>query len=398
MGKRILLVNKFYYRRGGDCVCVLNLERLLRRNGHEVAIFAMDYPENEPTQWSRYFAPNVTFQGGAAEKIKMLKRTLGFDNLNDSFKKLLDDFRPDVVHFHNIHSYLSPSLAKTAKQYGATVVWTLHDYKLLCPSYLCLRNGKPCEKCLSHPINVLTHRCMKGSLAASAIAWMESMRWNKKYIQRWVDSIISPSRFLADLMKKGKFESDKITVLPNFLDLKSEATHAITPAPQREDYYCYVGRLSEEKGVRTLLKVAATMDREIRIAGDGPLLDELKERYDGYGTIKFLGRIGAAEVTTLLGNARFSVVPSEWYENNPLSVIESLCAGTPVVGADIGGIPELINDNNGITFRPGDESELAQAINSAWWGPWDHQLISDEALEKFSALKYYANICKIYHL
>lgn len=398
MGKRILLVNKFYYRRGGDCVCVLNLERLLRRNGHEVAIFAMDYSENEPTQWSRYFAPNVTFQGGAAEKIKMLKRTLGFDNLNDSFKKLLDDFRPDVVHFHNIHSYLSPSLAKTAKQHGATVTWTLHDYKLLCPSYLCLRNGKPCEKCLSHPINVLAHRCMKDSLPASAIAWMESMRWNRKYIQRWVDTFISPSRFLADLMKKGKFDPDKITVLPNFLDMNGETTRAITPAAQREDYYCYVGRLSEEKGVRTLLKVAATLDREIRIAGDGPLLDELKERYDGYSTIKFLGRIGADEVTTLLGNARFSVVPSEWYENNPLSVIESLCAGTPAVGAEIGGIPELINDNNGVTFRPGDESELAQAINSAWWGPWDHQLISDEAHEKFSDLKYYANICKIYRL
>ncbi len=397
MGKRILLVNKFYYRRGGDCVCVLNLERLLRRNGHEVVIFAMDYPENESTPWSRYFAPNVTFHGPASEKLKMVRRTLGFDDLNKSFRRLLDDFRPDVVHFHNIHSYLSPGLAKTAKQYGATVAWTLHDYKLLCPSYLCLRDGKPCEKCLSHPVNALIHRCMKGSLPASAIAWMESMRWCRKSLQRWVDTFISPSRFLAALMEKGGFDSGKITVLPNFLDSGTGKTSP-EAQQQRKDYYCYVGRLSEEKGVRTLLKVAAAMDRELRIAGDGPLLEELKERYDGYNTIKFLGRIGAQEVNALLADARFSVVPSEWYENNPLSVIESLCAGTPVVGAEIGGIPELIDDNNGLTFKSGDETDLAQSLNTAWWGPWDHSLISEEAREKFSEQKYYANICKIYHL
>lgn len=147
-----------------------------------------------------------------------------------------------------------------------------------------------------------------------------------------------------------------------------------------------------------MLKVAAAMDRELRIAGDGPLLEELKERYDGYNTIKFLGRIGAQEVNALLADARFSVVPSEWYENNPLSVIESLCAGTPVVGAEIGGIPELIDDNNGLTFKSGDETDLAQSLNTAWWGPWDHSLISEEAREKFSEQKYYANICKIYHL
>lgn len=395
MGKRILLVNKFYYRRGGDCVCVLNLERLLRKNGHEVAIFAMDYPENDPTPWSRYFAANVTFQGTASEKLKMVRRTLGWDDINKSFSKILHDFKPDVVHLHNIHSYLSPGIAKAAKDYGATVVWTLHDYKLLCPSYLCLRNGSTCEKCLSHPVNVLLHRCMKGSLPASAVAWMEAVRWNKKNLQRRVDTFISPSRFLADLMKKGGFSPDKITVLPNFLDSK---TITRDPSHPRQDYYCYVGRLSEEKGVRTLLKVAATMDKEIRIAGDGPLLDSLKARYDGYSTIKFLGRIGPEEVNELLENARFSVVPSEWYENNPLSVIESLCAGTPVVGAQIGGIPELINDNNGLTFRSGDETDLAQAINLAWWGPWDYQSISDEAREKFSEQKYYANICKIYQV
>ena len=137
---KILLANKFYYRRGGDCVHTLNLEQLLKAHGHEVAVFAMDYPENLETQWSKYFPSEVKFKLGTG-MIEALMRPFGTREVQRKFNALLDDFHPDVVHLNNIHSQLSPVIAEMAHERGIKVVWTLHDYKLLCPRYDCLRNG-----------------------------------------------------------------------------------------------------------------------------------------------------------------------------------------------------------------------------------------------------------------
>ena len=178
MAKRILIVNKFYYSRGGDCIYALNLERMLQQHGYEVAVFSMQYPENEDSRYGRYFAPQVDFAGGIGAKIAAVKRILGVGDVVARFKQLLSDFKPDVVHLNNIHSYLSPVVGEIAKKAGCRVVWTLHDYKLLCPSYACLRNGESCELCFTDKSSVLRTRCMKGSLAASAVAYVEAWYWN----------------------------------------------------------------------------------------------------------------------------------------------------------------------------------------------------------------------------
>ena len=137
---RILLSNKFYYRRGGDCIYMLNLEQLLREHRHETAVFAMDYPENLDTPWKRYFPQNMS-------KLMALTRPFGSIEVKKKFNKLLDDFRPDVVRLNNIHTHLSPVIAELAHKRGIRVVWTLHDYKLLCPRYDCLRGDKTiCER------------------------------------------------------------------------------------------------------------------------------------------------------------------------------------------------------------------------------------------------------------
>lgn len=146
---RILQVNKFYYRRGGDCVVMMNTEKLLREAGHEVRAYAMHYPDNELTDASSSFASEVRFAGGIGNKLKALGRTLGMGDIRQSFKAVLAGFNPDVVHLHNIHSYLSPVLAQLAKEHGCRVVWTKHDYKLVCPAYAMLRNGEVCELCVS---------------------------------------------------------------------------------------------------------------------------------------------------------------------------------------------------------------------------------------------------------
>lgn len=398
MKQRVLIVNKFYYRRGGDCVCTLNLENLLTHNGHATAVFAMQYPENRLNKWSEYWPSEVSFSGGANAKLKALQRVLGMGEVKNKFAKLLQDFKPDVVHLNNIHSYLSPVLASMAHNSGAKVVWTLHDYKLICPSYSCLdSNGDVCEKCLGSKLPVLTTRCMKKSLTASAVAWLEAMKWNRNALQRHVDCFICPSAFMKQKMTQGGFKPHKLVTLCNFVSPEIiQSYRNINASAQRDDYYCYVGRLSQEKGVRTLLATAATLPHKLKIAGGGPLEAELRTKYASCSNIEFLGHLSSNDVQSLLSGARFSIMPSECYENNPLSVIESLCSGTPVVGAQIGGIPELVDGENGTTFVSGNSQSMAQAINQQWLSVADHVAIQTRALQAFSPETHYKKLIKLY--
>ena len=212
---------------------------------------------------------------------------------------------------------------------------------------------------------------MKGSLAASALAWLEARKWNSNVLDRYTDAFICPSQFMATKMKKDGFDPEKLRVVCNHIDAEKQQLFNSLNA-ERENYYVYVGRLSSEKGVETLLNVASKLPYTLRIAGDGPLRKQLEEQYASCKNIKFLGHQNAQQVAALLSKAQFSVVPSEWYENNPLSVIESLCAGTPVVGARIGGIPELLNADNGLTFTSGNRDELKQTIGKAFDTQWNN--------------------------
>ena len=385
--RRVLLVNKFYYPRGGDCIVTLNTETLLRDNGVEAEVFAMKYPENMMARYQALFASEVTFGGGMGNMLRAMQRTLGMGDIRSCFEAVLDEFRPNVVHLHNIHSYLSPVVGKIAQKRGIRVVWTLHDYKLLCPRYDCLLDGKPCEHCFKGgKHNVLTNKCMKGSFPASVVAWIEAMKWNRRQLENHTDIFLCPSEFMAQKMRTGGFDLAKIKVLNNFLDpVKFEQYQARDKASVREDYYCYVGRLSPEKGVNDLLEVASRLPYHLKVAGGGPLEAELRAKYASCGNIEFLGMLDAAGVVRVLTGAKLSVIPSQWYENNPLSVVESLCAGTPVAGANIGGIPELIDSENGVVFQPFDHEALTTAITMSMTRQWDHLDIASRALERFAS-------------
>ena len=385
MANRILIVNKFYYSRGGDCIYTMNLERMLQQHGYEVAVFSMQYPENEDSRFSRYFAPQVDFAGGIGAKIAAVKRILGVGEVVARFKQLLADFKPDVVHLNNIHSYLSPVVGEIAKKAGCRVVWTLHDYKLLCPSYACLRNGESCELCFTDKSSVLRTRCMKGSLAASAVAYVEALYWNRERLERFTDAFICPSAFMRQKMLAGGFSDDKLKVVCNFIDpVKLEQLSGID-CTQKDDYYAYVGRLSPEKGVETLLKAAKRLPYKLKVAGGGPLANELKDKYADEN-VEFIGHLDAVAVSRLVAQARCTVIPSEWYENNPLSVIEALCAGTPVVGARIGGIPELVTAERGLTYTPKSVEELTQCISKMMIsGCYDSAKIAADSRIRFSA-------------
>ena len=391
---KILLVNKFYYRRGGDCIYMLNLEQLLKAHGHEVAVFAMDYPENLDTPWKKYFPKNMS-------KLMAFTRPFGSHEVKSTFKKLLDDFKPDVVHLNNVHTQLSPVMAELAHQRGIKVVWTLHDYKLLCPRYDCLKNGNTiCETCFNSDKKAcLDNKCMKGSKLASFIGYKEAVTWNRKRLEACTDVFICPSQFMADKMVQGGFSKSKMQTLCNFIDVEkckfsstdgTDYTDDVELLPKREDYYCFIGRLSHEKGAKTLIEAANQLPYKLVIIGGGPLMDELKSV--AHTNIEFVGFKQWDDIKQLVGKARFSVIPSEWYENNPLSVIEAQCLGTPVLGANIGGIPELTD----YTFSSGNIADLKTKIEKMWNSELDYQQIASDAQHRYDAETYYDKLINIY--
>ena len=386
---RILLSNKFYYRRGGDCIYMLNLEQLLKAKGHEVAVFAMDYPENIETPWRKYFPQNMS-------KLMAFTRPFGSREVKDKFNKLLDDFRPDLVHLNNVHTQLSPIMAELAHQRCIRVVWTLHDYKLLCPRYDCLRGGKDiCELCFGgDKTPCRNYQCMKGSRLASEIGYREAVMWNRRRLEASTDLFVCPSRFMAEKMAQGGFSKDKLKVLCNFIDIEKCRKDNYA----KDDYYCYVGRLSHEKGVGTLVEAAARLPYKLKIIGGGPLSEELRIKSEELkGNVEFLGFRQWDDIKDIVGKAKFTVIPSEWYENNPLSVIEAECLGTPVLGARIGGIPELIDeDMNGMTFESGNADDLAGKIKAMYSADFDYKAIADAAMERYNAESYYGEIKKCY--
>lgn len=388
---KILLANKFYYRRGGDCIYMLNLEKLLKAHGHEVAVFAMDYPENLDTPWKKYFPKNMS-------KLMAFTRPFGSHEVKSTFKKLLDDFKPDVVHLNNVHTQLSPVMAELAHQWGIKVVWTLHDYKLLCPRYDCLKNGNTiCETCFNGDKKAcLDNKCMKGSKLASFIGFKEAIVWNRERLEASTDVFICPSQFMADKMVQGGFSKSKMQTLCNFIDVEkckfssTDGTDDVELLPKKEDYYCFIGRLSHEKGAKTLIEAANQLPYKLVIIGGGPLMDELKSV--AHTNIEFVGFKQWDDIKQLVGKARFSVIPSEWYENNPLSVIEAQCLGTPVLGANIGGIPELTD----YTFSSGNIADLKTKIEKMWNSELDYQQIASDAQHRYDAETYYDKLINIY--
>lgn len=390
---KIILANKFYYPRGGDCIHVIALKKLLEQHGHQVAIFTMQHSENLPSEYSDFWVSAVSFSSANNRLTReVLFRPIWSKEVRIEWIKLLIAFQPDLVHLHNIHTQISPIIAEESWKRSIPVYWTLHDYKLICPSYTLQRNGMVCEECLTDKKKVIQHLCIKGSLAGSLMGYVETLKWSRSKLENYVTAFISPSQFLKNKMEDAGYKASQINHLYNFTE--AEKFKAII---EKEDYYVFLGRLSIEKGLHTLLKAATSKPQfKLVIIGDGPLRLDLEKKYSA-NHIKFLGFLPWQEIEKLLGRAKFMVLPSEWYENNPLSIIESLALGTPVLGANIGGIPELINNNNGRLFEPGNVNELASKIDEMFnINNWNSLSISENAQRKFDSESYYTSLMEIY--
>lgn len=361
---KILMINKFLYPNGGSETYIFKLGDQLRSMGHEVQYFGMEHAGRVVGNRVESYTTDMDFHGGSKlAKLAYPIKTIYSAEARKKIRLVLDDFQPDVCHLNNFNYQLTPSIIleirKWEKQTGhkCRIVYTAHDYQLVCPNHMCRNpiSQTNCEKCLGgHFLHCAKGRCIHGSLAKSIVGALEGYFWKWKGVYKQLDTVICCSRFMKSKLDTNPVLAGKTVVMHNFVD-------PVEPKQvEKQDYVLYFGRYSEEKGIRTLVEVAKTLPQiPFVFAGSGPLESLL----EGIPNIKNVGFQRGEALEMLIRQARFTVYPSEWYENCPFSVMESQMYGTPVLGANIGGIPELIQvGETGDLFESGNGKALKIAI------------------------------------
>ena len=362
---RVLVVNKSYRVIGGVDRYVMELTQLLERQGHQVIPFAVADPRNKPTTYADFFVTPIEFfdQAHRPPPWAIVERVIYSREARWKMAQLIEAVRPDVAHLHNIYHHISPSVLDTLYKHRIPVVMTLHDYKLICPVYSFWVDGKICERCRGGRFyHCVLHRCNHGSLLGSLLNAIEVTAHRLMHIYDKAGLFIAPSRFLLQKHVEHGLAADRFLYIPNFINLED-----YRPCFEPRDYFAYVGRLTPLKGVGVLLEAVALLKPSIQllIVGDGPSREELEEKaiHLGLKGVRFLGHQSGAMLRDLIANAMVVVVPSEWHENSPYVVLEALALGTPVVASNVGGIPEVIDDNtNGMLVPPGNPKALAQVL------------------------------------
>ena len=341
---RILHINKFLYRRGGAESYMLDLAALQSERGHEVAFFGMAHPENVPTRFEKHFPGYVSFDPppkSLVGRARAAGRLLYSSAAKHGVEKVIDEFSPDIVHLHNIYHQLSPSILRPLRALAMPAVMTLHDYKLACPTYLFLDKGEVCEACLGgHFYQAVVRRCNNGSLLASSLNALELTVHTATKAYSPVQVFACPSRFALTKMTEAGVFPDRLRHVPNFVDAAAIATK------EREGGgVVYAGRLSSEKGVDTLIAAAAELGAPVDIAGTGPEAPkyEALARSRRATSVRFHGHLAREELHRLIRSAAVLAVPSRCHENQPLIALEAMACGVPIVGTNLGGLPELVN-------------------------------------------------------
>ncbi len=356
-------MNKFHFVKGGAERYVADVADAQQRAGHEVAPFAMQHPRNAATPFARYFPSEVDFDGPGARSMGVAARIIYSREAASCLDRLLRDWRPDVAHLHNIAHQLTPSIVPVLQKHRIPVVQTLHDYKIACPSYLFLDHGTVCEACQGERFfEAARRRCHRDSFAAGVVLATEAYLHRALGSYDTVARFLCPSTWMRDTMARHGLPAHKLVHLPYCVPASN-----YRPADGPGDDVLYAGRLSREKGLATLLDALRQLPgTRLTVAGEGPERPALEAARDDGLPITLLGYLQGDALHDAVRRARVVVVPSEWYENLPFAVLEAMALGRAVVGARIGGIPELVEDGvTGYTFAPRDAAGLAQALATA---------------------------------
>lgn len=362
MAPTLLSINNYYYPRGGAEIVFLRHNGMLLDAGFSVVPFAMNHRLNVGGAERAEFVSEIEYgveSDGLVTKVrKGLKAVYSFE-ARSKLAHLIDRSAPDVCHAHNIYHHLSPSILGLVRARGIPLVMTLHDLKLACPAYSMLSHDGVCERCRDGRLyQVVTNRCMKGSLALSALVMVESYlhRFLHSYLRN-VDRFIVPSRFLLNKLVEWGYPAERFEYVPNFV-----STTSFEPCYAPGKRFVYFGRLAREKGIATLIRAAAAANVPLDVIGTGPIESELRTLAAG-GDVRFLGFMTGAKLNAAVSSARAVVVPSEVYENAPLAVLEGAALGKPLIVARIGGLPELVVENESSwSFESRSVEELAAVL------------------------------------
>ncbi len=376
---RILLVNKFHYRKGGAETYYLEVGAALERMGHEVAYFSMKHPNNLPCSQEAFFVTQREYNN-VKNPFKAVSDGLALiysPEARRKFQALCEDFHPDIVHLNNVHRQITLSIldAPYLVEHKVPVVYTAHDYVTVCPGYLMLDGeGNVCDRCLEdgHYRHCVEERCVKGSRAKSALAVIEASFNRAKSMNNKIDRVIAPSRFMAHKLVEGGWPATRVSVLQNFANdeiLARAKRGAVDATDHDQPYLLFFGRLSKEKGVDVLLDAFLLATKEIPgwklvIAGDGPELASLERKAaDAGAPVELVGYQTGEALKRYVERASLAIASSRCRENMPFSIIEAFTAGTPVIGTRIGGIPELVTEGEtGFECEPGSAESMAEAI------------------------------------
>lgn len=364
---KVLIVNKFLHPNGGSETYIFHIAKQLQQMGHEVQFFGMDHEKRAVGNRLECYTSNMDFHTGKLQKLLYPFKILYSREAKKKIEMVLEDFEPDVVHVNNFNFQLTPSILYGIRKYRkksgrkVKIVYTAHDSQLVCPNHL-MQNpvtGERCQKCLGKDsIACAKNRCIHGSLVKSVLAVLENKLYNTLRTYELFDIIICPSVFLKEVLDTNEILKKKTYVLHNFVNQEPIGEQ------KKEDYVLFFGRFSKEKGIETLVGVCKELPHiPFYFAGSGPL-ENLVDQCDN---VKKLGFLSGKELYTTIAKARFTVFPSECYENCPFTVMESQIYGTPVIGSRLGGIPELIDeDRTGQLFECGNARELKEKIEALW--------------------------------
>lgn len=397
---KILIVNKFHYLKGGSEKYYFELAELLRERGHEIAFFSMQNEKNLKTNFKEYFVENIDLNSN--NKLKALDIIYSKQN-KEKMKQALEDFKPDIVHINNFQRQLSSSIIEAIKEKNIPIVFTAHDVQAVCPAITMLDSNKNiCQDCKKGKyINCIKKKCVKDSSLKSVLGAIEGYYYrNKKIYTKKIDYIITPSEFYRKILIEDGIKEEKIKALHNFVEIEKYDLKT-----ENNGYALYFGRLSKEKGIINLINAFSKLDNgKLYIAGEGPEKENIENFIKEKGLrdkIKLLGFLNSEEMKEQIRKCSFVVTPSIWYENCPYSVMETLAIGKPVIGADIGGIPELVKNNeNGYTYKYDDIDELAEKMKKLF----ENKELAEQMGKKakkiaqklYSKETYYDKIIKIY--
>lgn len=397
----ILSVNKFYWKKGGSEAVFFTEKELLEQHGHHVIPFSMQHPNNLDSEYNRYFVSEVDYTAGNKwDKLDAAFKIIYSFEAKQKMRHLLSEQKVELAHFHIFQHQISPSVFGPLRDKNIPLVLTLHDLKPICPNYQMYVNGEVCERCRGRKFyHAFLNACTKGSKGKSLINTVEMyFHYLMGYYQN-VDKYIAVSQFHRQKMLDNGFKAEQIALLPNSID-----PNVFQYSQQDDDYVIYVGRLSREKGVGTLLNAAALCPQvNIKIVGTGPEQEHLKSIAEQHSlsNVEFLGYKSGKELIQLIAGASFSVITSIVYENCPMSILESMSMGKPVIGSEIGGIPELIQAGvDGYCYPSGNTEALAEKIQILWDDKNRRQEMGRMGREKiasdFNPEKHYETLHSIY--